>query len=265
MKAPNVSGWQNKVVYPGLLIILINLCYLLTQYCNTCNPIHNTSIGKPLGIPLAAYGMVFTIALLAAYIKNRKLYSYGISIAFVVSIMLIYAQAVVFHRYCVYCLICEAIYIILWLIEGKYAHRLATVGLMGLLLGVYIGTNYAVAQLTKVDTHVVEAKTINSSENKFKDTVVYSWEEKPTLIEAKNKNDIMLVALWCDHCKDTLAKFSPKDWEHTIVIDIAMENNIQKEKELWQSIPGINTNRIFFDVDKHLFSDYLPRIYPAAN
>jgi hypothetical protein len=267
LKVKNVSDWRFRLEPLGLAIIFALLVFILTYYCSACNPIHRTSIGRPLGIPLALYGVVFTIGLFWAYFKRPGIYSIGINVAFVVSVALVFAQVFVLHGYCIYCIICEIIFSILWIIQSECRISVITLGVICALLAINLGTNYAVAQLSKTETHYVgSSKAPVVDQSTFHGASVYSWEGNPIKIE-QGGNNIILIASWCEHCSDRLRGMSNEDWDKTLVIDIAIKpgQNIDAEKAVWEKIPGLRTDHMFFDRDGALMVDSLPTVYPAKS
>lgn len=135
------------------LILLTILFILTTQYqCDSCDTLHNTMMGKPFGIPIAAIGLVGFATLYAMYLKNNRYFGVLLTVAFLASIVFVYAQAIIYQQFCPYCITVESLVAALWIYHLYNKQHLTT----GLLTTVAI---YSTIAILTVSINYVENNT----------------------------------------------------------------------------------------------------------
>lgn len=255
LKVQKPSDWEVKITIAGLFTILAILVYLLTQYCPECNSIHRSIYGKPFGIPLAVYGISFIILLLYLFFEKNRWFYPALCLSLVVSLVLVTIQALVLRQYCIYCLACEGLFFMLWVINKYNRKKLIWAILIALCMGLCFILGWLMNAVADDSMHYISPE--GEITQKF---AVYTWEGTQTQIELTDKKTIF-VASWCDHCHELLKSLSFEDWEQIYVVDVAIED-IKTEKAYFNEL-NIKKDHFFFDLDNNLSVDSLPYIYPG--
>lgn len=86
-----------------------------------CNKVLTSAYSQFFGIPLAYLGLAYFLTLFfLKFVSSKKIF-FGITVlALAASGYLIYLQLFVLHAICIYCMICAAVNIILFILAGTY-------------------------------------------------------------------------------------------------------------------------------------------------
>lgn len=84
-----------------------------------CNKVLTSVYAQILGIPLAYLGFLYFLSLLILrFIVSKKIF-FGITcLALAASGYLVYLQLFVIHAICIYCMVCAAVNVILFILAG---------------------------------------------------------------------------------------------------------------------------------------------------
>lgn len=248
--APRHIGWGAKINIAGLASIFIILTYLTTQYCSQCNPIHQSIYGRPLGIPLSVYGVVYVAILLLLMKNNRTYYKYGLHIALIISLFLVAIQAVVLKQYCVYCLTCEGIFYILWLINNRKPQS------------IYLAISVLLVTVSVVTLGCLMEAVANDSTNylnqETRQYVVTDHNGKMVLLDTTGR-EAVVTSTTCKYCLKYLNGLTPEEKTQIIIIAVNVLKPIPEVKDYYVEL-GIKPENIYYDTNNTVNAEYLPYI-----
>ncbi|MGE5403584.1 MAG: vitamin K epoxide reductase family protein [Candidatus Saccharibacteria bacterium] len=188
--------------------VLDSLYIAITKYgCEGCKSVHNTAWGHPFGVPVAFIGLLGYLAILAAVTIRRHKAAYIMACCgVVISGILVYAQALVLHQFCSFCLISAALMLAIWLVlfwmTSGWEHRneLFAASIAGLLI--FTGWHWSTfepitVQIDKASiTQAPVGPTINAEQSKppapiVKQQIVknHSTPQKPSILQNVKVNE----------------------------------------------------------------------------
>lgn len=274
------SQGLKKLPNKGLLTlcalgIIDSLYILFTGYsCSTCNTVHNTMWGKPFGIPLAAFGLLWYALLLFAAQKGRRQTAYYLASAgVVVSMGLLYMQAAVIRQFCFICLISAALMAFIWLIllikAGNWEEKqvitalvaLAFLGTSGLYAALPAGDaggdktgklqNMALAVNNHLTRITIKEKRLHNEDI----LLLYTSGGKP--VEVKMSEEIIFFfSPSCRACKPLLHKISALPAEkRPLLVDTSIHALSSREKEIQQvqeelRACSLDPEQVLYDFDR---------------
>lgn len=254
MKLQKPLDWETKINFAGLILILLLLIYLTTQYCTTCNPVHQSVYGHPLGIPLSVYGIAYVILLIGLQVKGSRWFYPALCFSLAVSFALVVIQALVLRRYCPYCLTCEGLFFILWSINHYSHKKLLWIILVGLMAVSFIGLGYLMDYVFDNSVHYVSTDGVNPV------YPVYDWNGSPAEVEIGGAKDVYIISTTCRHCLELIKGFSPQEWDKVYVVDIYSEHGLKAEKKLLEGM-GARPDHMYFDLVHNISVKTVPYIY----